>query len=86
MTEKQRIYFESKRHQWTDAELSYLRANYADMPCCDMKEVLGLNESTISKKARELGLQKSRDFYSRMQSRIVRGYKNERYKNYVKHE
>ena len=82
MTEKQRKYLESRKHCWTDAELAYLRAHYADTACSDMKDVLRLSENSIAKKAKELGLKKSSDFRKRMNNRYVRGYHDERYKNY----
>ena len=83
MTENQRLYHESRRHHWTESEIAYLRVHYADTACCDIADVLGVNASLLSKKAKELGLKKSPDFYHRMQARFVRGYKHERYKNYV---
>lgn len=83
MTEKQRLCYERSRHHWTESELAYLREHYADTACCDIADVLGVSATLLNKKARELGLKKSADFHHRMHSRFVRGYKHERYKNYV---
>ena len=83
MTENQRKFYDSLRHHWTESELAYLRDHYADMSCSDMADVLGMSAPLLSKKAKELGLKKSADFNHRMQARFVRGYKHERYKNYV---
>lgn len=51
-----------RRVLWTDAMLDYLRTHYADEPACDIADVLGVASTTVSNKARELGLVKSSSF------------------------
>ena len=47
---------------WTAEKLEYLRVHYADEPACDIADVLGVASTTVSNKAKELGLVKSSSF------------------------
>lgn len=47
------------RHQWTTAEVAFLRRCYRSMPVRDVARALGLSENSVRCTARSLGL--SRD-------------------------
>lgn len=51
-----------KRVVWNESMLGYIREHYANEPACDIAEVLGISDKTVSVKAREMGLKKSPDF------------------------
>ena len=62
-------------HEWTDVELSYLSDHFPYEPVTDISYALGLSQPTVSKKARELGLVKSKDYSIRsFQHRYVKDY------------
>lgn len=64
-------------HEWTDAELSYLREHYANEPRCDIAYHLHLSDGTVKKKAIEMGLKKSASFSTASYAgRYVRNYKH----------
>ncbi|PWG61731.1 HNH endonuclease signature motif containing protein [Spiribacter halobius] len=50
---------------WTDIELSWLEALYADTPNRELGELLGRNPRAVGLKARQLGLRKSEAFMAR---------------------
>lgn len=83
MTEKQKAFYERNRHHWSDAELEYLRSEYPTGIGVDIADHLGISVSTVRSKAKELGLRgPSRCGHRSWQSRYVRNYRDERYKNY----
>lgn len=47
------------RKVWTEEEISYLRENYPTMSAMDIAERFGVSNTTVSNKAKELGLKKS---------------------------
>ena len=52
-----------KRFEWTDEKIQYLREHYATETADDIADVLGCSDSTVSYKAKALGLEKSPDFH-----------------------
>ena len=64
-------------HVWTDAELKYLMDNYGTMAACDIADHLGVSDTLIHNKAKDLGLKKSKSWcQSSYTGRYVRNYKN----------
>ena len=54
-----------KRVVWTKEMLNYIREHYPNEPACDIADVLGVVDTTVSNKAKEMGLKKSPDFDKR---------------------
>jgi len=50
------------RRMWTKDELEYLRENYPTMTAIDIADHIGCSNTTVSNKAKELGLKKSPEF------------------------
>lgn len=72
-----------KAFVWSAEQLDYLRAHYPHESGIDISAHLGYSYYTVEKKAKELGLKKADDYDVRkFQFRYVRGYRDERYKNY----
>ena len=72
-----------KAFVWSAEQLDYLRAHYPHESAIDIADHLDYSYYTVEKKARELGLKKADDYDVRkFQFRYVRGYRDERYKNY----
>ena len=72
-----------KSFVWSAEQLDYLCAHYPHESSIDIADHLGYSYYTVEKKAKSLGLKKSDDYDVRkFQFRYVRGYRDERYKNY----
>ena len=52
-------HYRKNRKVWTDEEISFLRENFPTMSAMDIAEKLGISNTSVSTKARELGLKKS---------------------------
>lgn len=62
---------------WSDYQLNYLREHFATMSASDISDVLGISPSTVSNKARELGLSKSPEWSKKSyNNRYVGNYHN----------
>jgi hypothetical protein len=60
---------------WTDEEVAFLRENFSHMTAIDIADVLGCSNTTVSTKARELGLTKSPEWSKAMyRGRYVNAY------------
>ena len=62
------------RRMWSEVELAYLRENYATMTAIEIADKIGCSDTTVSNKARELGLKKApgwsrNDYHGRYVSR-----------------
>ena len=53
----------SRKFDWTEEKLAYLREHYPTDSADDIADVLGCSDSTVSYKAKSLGLEKSPDFH-----------------------
>lgn len=53
------VHGRNNRKVWTEEELSFLKENFAMMSAADLADRFGVSCTTVSKKARELGLKKS---------------------------
>lgn len=51
------------RIRWSEAMLSYLKRNYATTKNAELVEYLGISLRTLIRKARELGLEKDREWF-----------------------
>ncbi len=47
---------------WTEEMLNYIREHYPNEPASDIAEVLSVADTTVSNKAKEMGLKKSPTF------------------------
>lgn len=67
----------SMRRVWSDEEIEYVKAHFADESAVDIGEHLGISDVMVRKKALELGLKKS-DGYDkkRYYYRYVKNYKH----------
>ena len=52
----------NKRFDWTDEKLAILRRLYPTTPAVDLVDIIGCTDSTIHKKARELGIKRDPSF------------------------
>ena len=52
----------NKRFDWTDEKLAILRRLYPTTPAVDLVDMIGCTDSTIHKKARELGIKRDPSF------------------------
>lgn len=68
-----------RRVEWSEEMLCYLREHYADTSASDIADYLGISGTTVSNKARELGLRKSDSF-------STKGYYKRYVRNYVHNE
>ena len=48
-----------RRRVWSEEELAYLRENFAHVSAGDIADRMGVSNTTVSNKARELGLTKA---------------------------
>ena len=53
-----------RKFDWTDEKLAYLREHYPTDSADDIADVIGCSDSTVSYKAKQLGLEKSPDFHT----------------------
>lgn len=51
-----------RKFDWTEEKLAYLREHYPTGTAGDIAEVIGCSESTVSLKARALGIRKDPSF------------------------
>lgn len=69
---------------WSENMISTLKKNYAEMTNEELADLLNVSESTMRRKARELGLSKSASYirttakYKSMLASIIRRYKNDK--------
>lgn len=54
--------YKSRRIEWTDEQLEYMRIHYPTETAGDIADVLGCSSTTVINLAHRLGLQKSPDF------------------------
>lgn len=52
-----------KRFEWTDEKIQYLMEHFPTETADDIADVIGCSDSTVSYKAKQLGLEKSPDFH-----------------------
>ena len=67
-----------RAHEWTQEQLDYLVEHYPMEPVIDIADALGIRYSVVLKRARDLGLKKSKD-YDRAKvcnKRYIKGYKH----------
>ena len=60
-----------KRQPWTERQLVYLRAHYADMPAEDIGKAVNHTKKSVWSVAHKLGLQKSPEFRARCGHRVA---------------
>lgn len=66
-----------KPHQWTEWEEAYIRLHYPTEAACDIADRLSLSAPTVSRKAKDMGLVKSRCFsVNSYHGRYINNYKN----------
>ena len=53
----------TKKFDWTEEKLAYLREHFPTDSADDIADVIGCSDSTVSLKAKQLGLEKSPDFH-----------------------
>ena len=53
----------TKKFDWTEEKLAYLREHFPTDSADDIADVIGCSDSTVSYKAKQLGLEKSPDFH-----------------------
>lgn len=54
-----KVSYKHNRRVWTKEELDYLRENFANTSAIDLADHFGCSNTTVSNKAKELGLEKS---------------------------
>lgn len=63
--------------KWSDEEIAYLKEKYPMTPVSDIADDLGICYQTVNNKAKELGLQRSKDFGPKVwRDKYVRNYKH----------
>ena len=66
----------NKRFDWTDEKLAILRRLYPTTPAVDLVDMIGCTDSTIHKKARELGIKRDLSFHvSKYYGRYIKNKK-----------
>lgn len=72
-----RKHYKTCKREWSNEEIAYLKEHYPFMPACDIADYLGVSNTTVSNKARELGLKKSESYNPKdFLCRHVKIYKN----------
>ena len=73
--------YRRNRHEWSQEEIDYLKANFSNSTAIDIADKLGMSNTSVSRKAKELGLVKAPEWKkSNYWRRYVNGYSgNEKY-------
>ena len=69
----------NKRFDWTEDKLDILRRLYPTTPAVDLVDMIGCTDSTIHKKARELGIKRDPSFrVSKYYGRYIKNKKDKK--------
>jgi hypothetical protein len=61
----------SKRHIWTEEEISYLKENFSHNLTSDIAKALNMTESQVSHKAFRLNIQKDKKFKRKVSAELI---------------